>query len=94
MNGKQYMDTSVMLIRIGKEIERLDLDGFLQCIENAETTLPQLNDVMRKRAEANLNAVKRLATEYVKLKRTVIETRETIMNTSMAYNVKTPEVKS
>ena len=87
MNGKQYMDTSLMLIRIGKEIEKLDLEGFIKCIEVAHESLPKVSDNLRARAETNLNAVRRLAVSYKRLKQDLAETREVVQKTSMAYMV-------
>lgn len=86
MNGKEYMQTQIAMIEMGKKIQSLDLDAFLKCLDNAETAIPQLpNPEIQKRARDNIVAVRKLTKTYQLVKAEMQATQESILQTTLAY---------
>lgn len=61
MKGKEYLQTQVLLIEIGKAIKTIDFDGFLSAIQNAKTMSPFQDPTLYKKAELNLFAIEGFA---------------------------------
>jgi hypothetical protein len=87
MNGKEYMETQIALIELGKRVQKLDLDAFLKCIANAEAAAPTLDPTLYRRAMDNLAAIKKLAVAYQGVKTAMQETQEAVLRTTLAYMV-------
>lgn len=90
MNGKDYMQTQITMIQLGKKIQTLDIESFLKCIANAETAAPMLDPTLYMKACDNLRAVKKLAQAYQGVKTAMQETQEAVLRTTMAYSVESP----
>lgn len=81
MKASKYMETQNQLINIGRALDTLDLDGFLRSISKAEALAPMLDPTMYRKAQANLQGLKRLAeslrpaqTAFAELRGAVLET--------------------
>jgi hypothetical protein len=61
MDERQYYETQSTLIVLAQIVDGLDLAGFLQCIERAETVGPVADPTLYVRAMGKLGDVKRLA---------------------------------
>lgn len=83
MNGRQYLETQMRLIEIGKIADTLDLKAFLQCIKNAEALGPVLDPTQYRKAIDNLEAIKKLAESVLPVKTAFEETFKVILNTAI-----------
>lgn len=84
MNGKDYMMTQITMIELGKKIETLDLDGFLNAVSNAKAAAPVLDPTLYIRAAKNLDAIERLAKTFNAVKTEFSNTRDVIVATTVA----------
>lgn len=92
MTGKEYVLTQMTLIKYSQKISELDFEGFLKCIENAETMAVKLDPKFLAQAKANLEAVKELAKKFQEVKEQFLKVQQAIVSTSVAYMVKDPQV--
>jgi hypothetical protein len=91
MNAKQYMQTQVEVIELGRRARSLDLDSFLRAINNAENVMPVLDPTLYRKAALNLSSIKRLAESLLNVKKAYDEVWEAVLNTSMSgYMEKEP----
>ncbi len=82
MNGKQYVQTQLSLLDIGKKASNLDLISFLKAISNAETVSPMVDPTLYRRAVDNMHAIKKLAKAAESLQTAFIELQEVIASTA------------
>jgi hypothetical protein len=61
MDDRRYADTQNWLVIMASLVATLDLDGFLQWIERAETLGPILSPTLYVQASGKLDNAKRLA---------------------------------
>jgi hypothetical protein len=61
MTDEEYTQTQAQLILIAQLASQLDLDGFLERINQAETLAPILDPTLYMRGGQKLSQVKRLA---------------------------------
>lgn len=61
MDPKTYIMTQMRILEMAKIADSLDIDTFLLCIKNAETVAPMIDPTLFMKAQANMQAVKKLA---------------------------------
>lgn len=83
MNGKDYILTQVTMVELSKKIAKLDLDGFLKCISNAETLAPVTDPTLFNRAIDNLRAVRGLAEAFKQVQARQVELERAILSTAI-----------
>lgn len=88
MNGKEYMQTQMALVQIGKQVKALKLDEFLRAIKNAESAAPILDPTLFRRAQENLQAIKELAESFKTVQDKFDTLYGAVVNTSMGYFVR------
>lgn len=84
MNGKEYIQTQMRIIEMGKIADSLDLDGFLKCISNAETVAPIIDPTMYLKAQKNLSAIKNMTQAAKTVKAAYVETYKAVIETAVA----------
>ncbi len=89
MNGKQYLETQMALITLGKRLEQLDLEDFLSAISKAESVGPILDPTLYRRAQDNLNAIRELAKSFLAAQVQFEIVKENVLKTNVAYLVET-----
>lgn len=94
MNPKQYIETQMRMIEIGKIADSLDVETFLQCLRNAETVAPMVDPTLYLKASANLTAIKKLALSVKQVKIAYGETFRAVMETTMKGNMQMPGGKN
>lgn len=82
MKGSEYITTQMRLIEIGKIADTLDLDGFLEWINRAETMGPIVDPTRFMMAADNLRAIKKLAESVLPVKGAYQATFKAVMNTA------------
>lgn len=82
MNGKQYIQIQMTLIQVGQTIAKLDLDGFMKAISNAETCAPVIDPTLYRRAADNLQAIKNLGKAAQQVKMAFEEMQQAIAKTA------------
>jgi hypothetical protein len=91
MPPKLYIETQMRVIEMGKIADSLDLDLFLQCISNAETLAPildpTLDPTLYRKAQANMEAIKRLALIAKQMKLAYGEAFKAILETQFKQYV-------
>lgn len=89
MNGKQYIQIQMSLIQMGQQASKLDLDGFMKAISNAETTAPIVDPTLYRRAADNLRAIKNLGKAAQEIQKAFAAMQEAVTKTAaelMAQN--------
>lgn len=61
MTNEEYQNTQIQLQMIGEVVSRLDLAGFLNRIDRAETMGPILDPTLYRRAALGLDKIQTLA---------------------------------
>lgn len=61
MTDEEYTLTQSQLILLAQFVNKLDLAGFLQRINQTETVAPFVDPTLYRQGAANLNQIKRLA---------------------------------
>lgn len=61
MTGKEYIETQMRLIELGRMMQSLPLDAFIKCITNAEVTTSSMDPVLFRKVSSNMGAIKKLA---------------------------------
>lgn len=87
MKGKEYLITQIQLLELGKKVELLDLDSFLQCIANAETAGPIVDPTLYMKGMTNLRALKNLALAFKQVKEQMPVVRDAVIKTGIAQMV-------
>lgn len=82
MKASTYMQTQTDLIAVGRTIDRLDLDGFLASISKAEALAPVLDPTMYRKAQANLQGLKKLAESLRPAQAAFAELRGSVLETA------------
>lgn len=91
MNPKQYLETQLAIIEIGKKVNTLDLDSFLKALSNAETMAPMLEPGIYRKAQSNLAAIRKLAESLLPVRTAFDEVFDSVLQTAVtAYMQKEP----
>jgi hypothetical protein len=90
MEPKKYIETQMRIIEMGKIAASLDIETFLICIRNAETMAPMIDPTLYRRAQNNLEAIKRLAICAKQMQVAFNETYLAVLETAIGY-MKNPE---
>lgn len=61
MTPKEYLSTQVAIMELGKKASTLKLDEFCELILRAETVAPMVDPTMYRKAQDNLQAIKKMA---------------------------------
>jgi hypothetical protein len=91
MNPKEYMFTQFSMVKIGRDVEALDLDSFSMTLEQIEKDAPRLSPELFDKAKENIAAMRVLVERFKALKASMAVLKEAALKTSMAPMVKAPE---
>lgn len=84
MKPKDYLNTQMALITIGKHASTLDLDSFTAHIEKAESVAPIVDPTLYRKAQENLQAIKKLANAVKTVQTCHQELFDAVLNTEVA----------
>lgn len=83
MTNKEYMVTQVKMIEIGKVLDTLDFEGFVERCRMAEAIGPVIDPTLYQRAIDNLEAVKNYANKLNHAKYAFKKVFEAVLSTSV-----------
>lgn len=83
MTGREYIQTQITIIEIGKQISTLNLGEFLKTIDNALAVAPMTDPVLFAKASENMRAIKNLALALLKTKTAFVESQEIVIKTAL-----------
>ena len=75
MTAEEYEATLVMMSSVGRTVQLLDLDAFLQAIDLAETTGAIIDPTLYRAAMTKMQAIKKMALALREFKRAVLEVK-------------------
>lgn len=84
MKGKEYLHVQATIIQVGKSVQGLDLDNFLRCISNAKSVAPILDPTLFRKAQANLEAIEKLAMAVKQVQETFEVVQQAVIGTVAA----------
>lgn len=91
MKKEVYLLTQMKLITLAKEVQKIDLDGFLRTIKSAETVGPMLDPTMYQKAQKNLQTIKKLAESFVPIKDAFDELLGAVVKTAAEGHMELPK---
>lgn len=86
----EYIKTQLAILNTAKTIAGLDLPGFLAQINRAEAVSPMIDPTMYRKAQDNLQAIKKLAQALLPVKKAYQELFDAVIKTAARGDMQGP----